>query len=295
MPLYDFTGENLKGQQILSHIIEIISNNTELGNERILLACHAFHNLLPTQCDSHYYKDIVIGCQKLTLCNFYIFEKQYPVSDLELFKLLNAYGYLQMNRKDVNGIIGFEYDVLLATFDVIYRNSMKYTRYSYFAYKVLSMWLKRLKNTPTVRFWIENNCILEQKLEAIIFSNWSNALNLSKQNAEIFNTYLQIMLQKYNRAFIEYIYLICYKNMSWQNETKYIILAAIFQIQDMKVQVLNSSFLFNLCFSLTKNSLRCGGTKLYLIILRRLSEAVWKKMFGKIMKFVIVRWESGEQ
>lgn len=285
----------MKGQQILTYIIEIISNNTELGNERILLACHAFYTLLPIQCDLHSYKDIVIGFQKLTLCNFYIFEKQYPVSDLELFKLLNAYGYLQVNRKNVNEIICFEYDVLLAIFDVIYRNSMKYTRYSYFAYKVLSMWLKRLKNTSAVRFWTENNCILEQKLEAIIFSNWSNALNLSKQNAEIFNTYLQIMVQKYNKAFVDYIYLICYKNMSWQNETKYIILATIFQVQDMKIQDLDSSFVFNLCISLTKNSLRCSGTKLYLVILRRLSEDVWKKIFGKVMEFVIICWESGKQ
>lgn len=174
---------------------------------------------------------------------------------------------------------------------------MKYTRYSYFAYKVLSAWLKRLKNTSDVRFWDQSDCILERKLEAIIFSNWSNALNnLCKQNAEIFNTYLRIMSQKYKETFVDYIYHMCLKDMSWQNETKYIILAEIFQVsqRDMGGETM-SYFLLDLCISLTRNSLRCGGTKLYLVILRRLSETEWKEMFGKVMKFVIGRWESGEQ
>ncbi|XP_071553159.1 uncharacterized protein [Temnothorax nylanderi] len=295
-PLHDSANESVKEwETILAHIVEIISNNYELGNERVLLACHAFYVLLPMQCDS--FKDTVIGFQRLDSCNLCFLEKRYAVSDLELFKLLNAYGYLQVNRKDVlenTTTTCFEYDGLLITFDVIYRNCMKYTRYSYFAYKVLSAWLKRLKNTSDARFWDQSDCILERKLETIIFSNWSNALNnLCKQNAEIFNTYLRIMSQKYKKTFVDYIYHICLKDMSWQNETKYVILAEIFQVRDMEVQA-TSCFLFNLCISLTRNSLRCGGTKLYLVILRRLSEAEWKKMFGKVIEFVIRRWESGE-
>ena len=293
--MHDSTDERVKEwQTILAHIIKIISNNFELGNERILLACHAFYALLPTQCDSHALKDIIIGFQKLDSCKLYFLEKQYTVSDLELFKLLNAYGYLQVNRKDVLETC-FEYDALLIMFDVICRNCMKYTRYTYFAYRVLSVWLKRLRNTTDARFWDKQNCILEQKLEAIIFSNWSNVLNnLCKQNAEIFNMYLRIMLQKHKKTFIDNVYQICLQDMSWQNETKYIILTEILQVHDIKVQTIQC-FLFELCNSLTKISLRCGGTKLYMTILRKLNEAEWKEMFGKVIKFVIDRWESEKQ
>lgn len=76
------------------------ANYSELGNERILLACHTFYVLLPMQCDSHSYKDIVIGFQRLDSCNVCFLEKRYTVSDLELFKLLNTYGYLQANQKN---------------------------------------------------------------------------------------------------------------------------------------------------------------------------------------------------
>jgi len=277
---------------ILAYIIEIISNNSELGNERVLLASHAFHVLLSMECNS--IKDIIIGFQTLDSRNLHFFEKQYTVSDLELFKLLNAYGYLQVNRKDILETC-FEYDALLIMFDVIYRNCMKYTRYTYFAYKVLAVWLKRLKNTTDARFWDKRNCILEQKLEAIIFSNWSNALNnICKQNAEIFNKYLQIMSQKYKETFVNNVYRICLMDMSWQNETKYVILAEIFQIHDIRIQSMRD-FVFELCNGLMKNSLRCGGTKLYLTILRKLSETEWKEMFGEVMKYVINRWESGKQ
>jgi len=271
VPLHESTNESVKEwKTILAHIIEIISNNSELGNERILLASHAFYVLLSTQCDSHFFKDIVIGFQRLDSHNLFFLEKRYIVFDLELFKLVNAYGYLQVNRKDVlENTTCFEYDALYITFDVIYRNCMKYTRYSYFAYKVLSAWLKRLKNTSDVRFWNQSDCILERKLEAIIFSNWSNALsNLCKQNAEIFNMYLRIMSQKYKETFVDYIYHMCLKDMSWQNEVKYIILAEVFQVRDMRVETMrNYEFLFDLCISLTRNSLRCGGTKLYMVII----------------------------
>ncbi|KAL6260571.1 hypothetical protein P5V15_008092 [Pogonomyrmex californicus] len=293
-PLHDPMGENVKEwQTILAHIIKIISNSSEMGNERILLACHAFYALLSAQCDLNSFKDIIIYFQKLDSHNLYFFEKQYTVSDLELFKLLNAYGYLQMNKKNSPEIC-FEYDALLIMFDIVYRNCMKYTRYSYFAYKVLSIWLKRLNNTSDARFWNDSNCILERKLEAIIFSNWSNALNdVCKQNAQIFNTYLRIMSYKYKETFMDRICRLCLKDMSWQNETKYIILAEIFHVRDIEVEIMKD-FLLHLCTSLTSNFLRCGGTKLYLVILRKLSEAEWKNMFGEIMKFIIHRWELGE-
>lgn len=280
---------------ILTYMIEIISRNSELGNERVLLACHAFYALLSTHCDSRYLEDTVIHFQKLNSQDLCFLEKRHTVSDLELFKLLNAYGYLQANRKDMH----FEYDALLLMFDAIYRNCMKYTRYSYFAYKVLHVWLKKLKKTSDVRFWHKCNCIIERKLEAIIFSNWSNALNdISKQNAQIFNIYLRIMLQKYKETFVQHSFYLCTFNMPWQNEVKYIMLAEICQLWDVKNQckaMIRKDFLFELCISLTRNSLRCGGTKLYLLISRQLSEDEWKKSFGEVIKSIINLWDSGEQ
>jgi len=86
----------------------------------------------------------------------------------------------------------------------------------------------------------------------------------------------------------------CIRDISWQNETKYIILAEICQVWDAMKVMTTRNFLLNLCTSLTKNSLRCGGTKLYLIILRKLNEDEWKEAFGNIIKYVVNQWESGE-
>lgn len=284
-------------QPILTHLLtEIISNNSELGNDRVFLACHAFHALLSIQCDLQFVRSSMIDFQRLDSRDLRFLGKQYTVSDLELFKLLNVYGYLQVSQKDVLEMSS-EYDVYQIMFDVIYRNCIRYTRHTYLSYKVLSMWLnKRLKNTFDGRFLDKRDHVLEQKLEAIIFSNWSNALaNLSKQNAEIFNTYLRIMSQKYNKTFVDRVCNICLTDMSWQNEKKYVILAEIFQVLDKgDIMKHRSSVSYGLCNSLTRNSLRCGGTKLYLTISKKLNEAEWKKMFGKAMKFVIDRWESGK-
>ncbi|EFN66775.1 Thyroid adenoma-associated protein-like protein [Camponotus floridanus] len=286
--------ENVKEcQMILTYIMEIISGNSELGNERVLLASHAFYALLPTlSYNSRYLENTVMRFQQLDSHDLYFFESRYTISDLELFKLLNAYGYLQANKKDTH----IEYDILLLMFDIIYRNCMKYTRYSYFAYKVLYAWVKKLKQTSDTRFWCESNCTIERKLEAIIFSNWSNTLNdIRKQNAQIFNIYLRIMLQKYKD--IHPIFTECISKISWQNEVKYIILTEICQVSDIEFNFIkNPQHLTELCISLTKNSLRCSSTKLYLTILRKLSEDQWKELFINqgVFKFIINLWESGK-
>ncbi|XP_072743363.1 uncharacterized protein [Anoplolepis gracilipes] len=285
------TGKSVKEcQKILTYIIEIVSSNSELGNERVLLACHAFYALLSTHCDPLCLKDTVMHFQKLDSHDLCFLERWYTVSDLKLFKLLNAYGYLLTNRKKMH----LEYDAFLLMFDVIFENCMKYTRYSYFAYKVLYVWLKKLKQITDMRFWYKDNCILERKLEAIIFSNWSNALNdICKQNAQIFNMYLRIMSMKYTESYTSYILSDCILNIPWQNEIKYIILTEIYQVWDIAGATINKH-LYDLCISLTKNSLRPASTKLYLTILRKVSEDEWKKSFGEIMKLIINRWDSGE-
>lgn len=105
------------------------------------------------------------------------------------------------------------------------------------------------------------------------------------------------MLQKYKETFIQSSFSHCNSNMSWQNKIKYIMLAEICQWDIKNIDNANTKkdFLFELCISLTRNSLRCGGTKLYLIILRKLSEDEWKESFGEVLKSIINLWESGEQ
>lgn len=290
-----YASKNVKEcQAILTHILEIISSNSELGNERVLLACRAFYALLSTlHCDSQYLENTAMHFQKLDFHNLSFLESRYTISDLELFKLLNAYGYLQTNQKDTH----LEYDILLLMFDVIYRNCMKYTKYSYFTYKVLYAWVKKLKQTSYSRFWCESNCIVERKLETIIFSNWSNALNdIRKQNAQIFNMYLRIMLQKYKD--IHHIFTECISKIPWQNEVKYTILTEICQVSEIEFErMTDPQYLVELYISLTRNSLRCSGTKLYLAILRNLSEDQWKELFINqfgALKPIINFWESGK-
>lgn len=280
---------------VLAYIVEIMSSNSELGNDRILLATNAFYALLSARCTSQFL-NTAVQFQTLDSPDLRFLEQQYTVRDLELFKLLNTYGYLQANQRNV-----IKYDVLLVMFDVIYRNCIRYTKYSYFAYKVLYIWLKKFQKMSDVTFWHRNDCAVERKLEAIIFSNWSNAINdICKQNAQVFNIYLQIMSQKYGEAFLVYAFKTCCDCMSWQNETKYSILAEIFQVQNALRLIMHTNddmhnFLCDLCIGLTRNSLRCGSTKVYLAIFRKLSEDDWKKWFGDVMKFVIYRWESGKQ
>ncbi|XP_012521796.1 uncharacterized protein LOC105828129 [Monomorium pharaonis] len=282
-------------QMVLAHIMEIISNNNELGNERVLLASHALYTVFPTQYSSNFFRDAITFQDLSTENTFYFCRKLYIVSDPELFKLVHAYGYLQVNLNYIFDSMVSEYRIFFVLFKVIYRNCITYTKYTYFAYKVLSMWLKKFIRMYDETFRDEYNSFMERKLEAIIFSNWSNVLNLCKQNAEIFKIYLQLMSEKYDKTFVDHVYHICLKDMSWQNETKYVILAEIVQVHDMEIQeLIEKGFLFDLCNSLTKNSLRCGGTKLYLAILKRLRNGTeWEIIFGDVMRSIIFRWESG--
>ncbi|XP_014468561.1 PREDICTED: uncharacterized protein LOC106741269 isoform X2 [Dinoponera quadriceps] len=202
-----------------------------------------------------------------------------------------------VNRKDQEM---YPVCILSIMFDIIYRNCMKYTRYSYFAYKVLHVWLKRTYDT---RFWYQSDIVLEQKLEAILFSNWSNAYNdVPKQNAQLFSIYLRIMSEKYN-GFLEHIFDICDKSRIksskssklWHDETRFTILAEVLRLWDnveTMIENLTEDFVFNLCSTLAYKSLRCAATKVYMVILRKLSESEWKKVFGKTVKIVIEQWES---
>ncbi|KAF3430520.1 hypothetical protein E2986_07507 [Frieseomelitta varia] len=278
--------EHLKQwQPVHIHIIEAFILNTE-NRERSLLASHTFFALLSIQSNLSFLKEIFISFLNSKRNEVYIFDKRYNIVENELFKLICAYGYLQVNHNEI-----YSNDIFFLIFDVIFDHCIRYTKHSYFAYKILCTWLQRTINTT---FWSTYSEI-EQRLEMIIFSNWCNAINdISKQNsALIFNMYLKIMGKKYDR-YLEYLFKYCVDTISWQNEIKYDILAEICEIWDETKIITSRDFLFSLCSSLTKYYLRSPGTKVYLAIVKKLSENEWKKAFGHIMNYLFHHWESNE-
>ncbi|KOC70581.1 Thyroid adenoma-associated protein like protein [Habropoda laboriosa] len=276
-------------QPVLVHIIEIFIPNTEIRRERTLLASHTFFVLLSMQPTSVLLKDTFTNFLTFKCNEVYVFDKKYGINEPELFKLICAHGYLQANRKEM-----YSNDICLLIFDLIFEHCVRYTKHSYFAYKILYMWLQRTMNT---NLWSTCSADLhiEQQLEKIIFSNWHNAINeINKQNsALIFNMYLKIMDKKYS-GYLEYLFKHCVDTISWQNELKYDILAEICEVWD-KIEVMTSrDFLLSLCTSLTKYYLRSAGTKVYLAIVKKLSENEWEKAFGDIINYLFHHWESVE-
>ena len=279
--------EHLKQwQPVYMHIIEAFILNTE-NRERSLLASHTFFALLSKQSNLSFLKETFTSFLNSKRDEVYIFDKRYNIVENELFKLICTYGYLQVNRNEI-----YSNDIFFFIFDVIFDHCIRYTKHSYFAYKILYTWLQRTVNTT---FWSTYSEI-EQRLEMIIFSNWYNAINdISKQNsALIFNMYLKIMEKKYDR-YLEYLFKHCVDTISWQNEVKYDILAEICEIWDETKIITSRDFLFSLCSSLTKYYLRSPGTKVYLAIIKKLSENEWKKAFGYIINYLFHHWESPEK
>ncbi|XP_035717597.1 uncharacterized protein LOC118439722 [Vespa mandarinia] len=273
-------------QLILLNIMEVLTSNQDMGKEWILLASHAFFILQSAQCDAESLQRYLAYFLEVDSSELFFINKIYKINHLELFKLIITHGYLQVNQKKI-----YSNNVLCIIFKIIYSHCVQYTPYSYFAYKILNTWLNRSIYTD---FWNTNSLLIEQQLEMIIFSNWCNSINdINKQNATyIFNTYLRIMIEKYN-GFLEYVFN-CVDSLSWQNETKYIILAEVCNMPKCKIAMITSEhFLLYLSTSLTKNYLRCVGTKVYMNILKRLTEKDWKKSFDSVIKYLVYQWEIG--
>lgn len=266
--------------------MEVLTSNQDMGKEWILLASHAFFILQSAQCDSESLQRCLAYFLEVDSSELFFINKTYKINHLELFKLVIIHGYLQVNQKKI-----YSNNVLCIIFKIIYPHCVQYTTYSYFAYKILNTWLHRSLYTD---FWDTNSLLIEQQLEMIIFSNWCNSINdINKQNATfIFNTYLRIMIEKYS-GFVEYIFN-CIDSLSWQNETKYIILAEVCNMPKCRIAMITSEhFLLLLSTSLTKNHLRCAGTKVYMNILKRLTEKDWKKSFDSVIKYLVYQWEIG--
>ncbi|KAI4477006.1 hypothetical protein M0804_013186 [Polistes exclamans] len=271
-------------QLILSNIMEALANNQDIGKEWVLLASHAFFILQSAQSDPESLQRCLTYFLEVHSSELFFNNKTYKIIHLELFKLIIIYGYLQVNQKNI-----YSNNILCIMFNIFYPHCTRYTPYSYFAYKILNMWLNV---SVYVDFWKTNTLLIEQQLEMIIFSNWHNSISeISKRNTtHIFNIYLKIMTKKYS-GFLEYIFNSA-DNFSWQNETKYIILAEIFYMSRCRItEIISENFLLNLSTSLTKNHLCRCGAKVYLNILNRLTEEDWKKSFSTVIKYLICQWE----
>lgn len=275
-------------QTVLRHVIQIFIPNAGIRRERALLASHAFYALLSMQHTLVPLKDIISNFLESNSNDLHFLGKRYDAVEPTLFKLICAHGYLQVNRKEI-----YSDDVCLLIFDVICEHCIKYTKHSHFAYKILHMWLRRTMDTS---FWDRCNSVTEEKLEAIIFSNWCNAINeISKQNSiSIFNMYLKIMENKYN-GYLAFAFKHCVDTISWQTEIKYDILAEICEVWD-NVRVMTSrDFLLPLCTSLTKYNLRSAGTRVYIAVAKKLSEDEWKQSFGCIINYLFHHWGTTEK
>ncbi|XP_076752262.1 uncharacterized protein LOC143424222 [Xylocopa sonorina] len=273
-------------QPVLLYTIQIFIPSTEITRERALLASHTFFALLSMQPNLILLKEIFVNFLSSAHNELCVFGRKFDIVEAELFKLICAYGYLQVNQSKI-----YSNDICLLIFGTIFEHCIKYTKRSYFAYKILYMWLQR---TMSTNFW--STCSeVEENLEAIIFSNWCNAINeISKQNSVlIFNMYLKIMGKKYS-GYLEYLFKHCIDAISWQNELKYDILAEVCNVWDNTKIITSYDFLLSLSTSLTKYCLRSAGTKVYLVIIKKLNENEWKEAFGPVICYLFHYWESPE-
>ncbi|XP_017892011.1 uncharacterized protein LOC108632148 [Ceratina calcarata] len=282
-----WNGEHLKQwEPVLAHIMKTFIPSMEITREKTLLASHTFFALLSIDPTLVVLKETFTNLLSFEANELHAFGEKYDIVESDLFKLTCAYGYLQVNRNNM-----YSNDVCLLIFDIISEHCIGYTKHSYFAYKILYMWLQRTADT---NFWYACS-EQERKLEAIIFSNWCNAINeISKQNSTlVFNTYLKIMEKKYS-GYLEYLFKHCVETISWGNELKYDILAEICDVWNKTEIVKSRDFLLSLSMSLTKYCLRSSGTKVYLAIAKKLSETEWKEAFGHIICYLFHHWESSE-
>lgn len=211
--------------------------------------------------------------------------KSYIISNLKLFQLTLTYGYLKVNGDSSH----YETQSLVQVFNLLHENCIQYTKHTYFAFKILQLWLNiTLQND----FWKTNDIIIEKQLEEIIFSNWQNHLNeVAKTNSIIvFNNYLKIMENKY-KGFLKFTYQRCLEDISWQNQIKYVILAEIYKVWTTTAP-LDEEFLISLSMSLRNKYLRHLGTRVYMNIVKKLNQDQWEMIFPPVLKIMIDRWET---
>lgn len=263
-------------------LFKFLSVNKKVGDKTVLLASHAYLSLqkvLFTQNELRNHLQKCLSLKTNQMMNYNIVQELY---DVELFQLHISYGFLQLrdSTNDLNDIYEF-------IFQTIHSHCVKYTPYTYFAFKILQTWMKKTSNNS---FWSNNSVDVEEKLESIIFSNWDNSI--CKANiVEIFASYLSIMEQKYEN-YVAFLFDTCIKKISWCHVTKYVILSEICRALDNIELLTESNFISNLFNSLTISYLCSYSSKIYSNICKKLTKDLWISTFGAHLNNYVVTWEA---
>ncbi|XP_053594769.1 uncharacterized protein LOC103578400 isoform X1 [Microplitis demolitor] len=275
---------NSNWEPVLLELIEIITLNIKIRDTQVLLASHVLFTIFTKTFTSLQLKSTFENFLNLHIQKLIIFNKEFSINDLESFKLTIIYGFfLVINKSSV-----YFPDIYINSFEIIQRNCLTYSKYNYFAFNLLEIWLGKTNKT---KFWEENDLKIEKTLESIIFSNWDHSIgDVAKLNAsKIFPIYLNIMEKKYF-GYLKYTFNICYKNLSWQSATKFIILSEICNIW-------TDCFVFDqldfkiIITSLAKSHLKHVSTKLYLAIINKMTENKWIELIMEDLCLTAEIWE----
>ena len=269
-------------EPILIDLLRLLCNNKEVGNETVLLASHAYLSLQRALCVSDEFETKVKSYIQLNANQIVEYNKVHCVDDLYVFKLIISSGFLQLGDH-----VNCSHEIYKKIFEFVCPLCTGYTCYTYLAFKILQTWMQR---TTKIGFWKENSLKFEEKLEAVIFSNWDNAI--CKANVVgLFGVYLKVMKEKYE-DFLPYLFYSCVERISWCHVTKYVILSEICDALDNIDLMTDSKFISNLFNSLTINHVCSASTKVYTIICNKLSKELWKETFGDHLRNYVITWEA---
>ncbi|XP_014235678.1 uncharacterized protein LOC106658298 [Trichogramma pretiosum] len=279
-----------KWESVLKALMEFLSSNEDeistCSNEETLLASHAYLSLRRALMPSlkefekklHEYLNL-----NESMKIFPDLKTIFSINNLELFKHLIIHGFLQLGNSHVISL-----DVYRHAFDCLYPHCIRYTSFTYMSFRLLRSWMRRIEKTD---FWSSDVCLdIEEKLEAIIFSNWNNVMCKSSF-VKVFNQYLLAMQSKYD-DYLEYLFHCCVDKISWCHVSKYAILAEICVYLPNIDLMTDFQFLSNLFNSLTLGHLSSASTRVYSIICGRIDKDRWKSAFGEHLKNYVIDWEA---
>ncbi|XP_074101344.1 uncharacterized protein LOC141528942 [Cotesia typhae] len=271
-------------EPVVVKLIASIATNNKIRDTKILLASQVCFTVLIKTVSASELKNILKRLLSLQIKKLFMFTKEFNIYDLELFKLTIIHGYFFVINRNSPLFV----DVCTNSFAIIQRNCLVYSKYNYFAFHILKIWLEKIKE---IKFWQHNHPSIEKDLETIIFSSWDHSISeIAKINAlKIFPLYLTIMENKYP-GFLEYSFQICKKNLSWQSTTKFTILSEIcnlwngcpdFHYLELKIIIK----------SLEKHDLKHVSTKLYLALINKISENKWIELIMDELCIIAEIWE----
>ncbi|XP_001601186.3 uncharacterized protein LOC100116772 [Nasonia vitripennis] len=272
-------------ESLKSNLLHLLCTNNDVGNETVLLTSHAYVSLLRALHTWTELESILLSYFNIENSQIIDCKRIYPVYNIELYQLLICHGFLQLGNN-----VDYSHEIYERIFNAVYLQCIRYTRYTYFAFKILQTWMQRTSKTD---FWSGDTIALEKRLEAVIFSNWDN--KICKANiVGIFSLYLHAMQQKYS-DFLDYLFYSCVERISWCHVTKYAILAEICHALARLDLLTEPKFISSLFNSLTVKHLCNASTKVYTIISNKLTGEMWKATFGEHLRNYICTWEAEKQ